>query len=235
MDGAQRASVVLLWDIDGTLITHAPAPIDRHMRAASKVLGQQTTKVPAGVGKTDRQIVLEIMANMGVRPDEALISEALKVLDAITSEDLEKTPSKAIPGVAGLLEAFRKQGIQQVLLTGNTPGRARTKITSAGLAEFFTFDEGFYGAHARDRYEMATQARNALSAPDEPDRTGTLVVLGDTPLDVRAGRLAGMLTVSVATGIFEHEVLVQESPDLALRDFSSDQHLLISYVASLTA
>ena len=233
MKRTQQASVVLLWDIDGTLITHAPAPIDRHMRAASQALGRQTQKVGSGLGKTDRQIIIEIIEGSDVEPTAALIQSALDALDAITAEDLKHTPSQPVPGVHDVLCAFQERGVDQVLLTGNTPARAREKVDSAGLGDFFAFSDGFYGAQARDRFDVTSQARDALGHQDESGRPRTLIVLGDTPLDVRAGRHGEMLTVAIATGAHEYHELAQESPDLALRDFTSDQHLLIRYVVNL--
>ena len=233
MDAAQPPTVVLLWDIDGTLITHAPAPIDRHMRAASQALGKQTQNVDSGLGKTDRQIIIEIIEGAGADPTEALVQSALESLDSLTHEDLKHTPTQPIPGVHDVLRVFQERGVHQMLLTGNTPARARAKVDSAGLADFFTFDDGFYGAHARNRFDVATQARKSLGRHDEFGRPRTLVVLGDTPLDVRAGRHGDMMTVAIATGAHDYHELVLESPDLALRNFTSDQHLLISYVVNM--
>ena len=233
MDGAQRASVVLLWDIDGTLISHAPAPIDRHMRAASRALGRRTQKVRSGLGKTDRQIIIEILESADADPTDTLVQSALEALDSLTHEDLKHTPSQAIPGVHDVLRAFQERGVRQMLLTGNTPARARAKVASAGLADFFAFDDGFYGGQARDRFDVATHARRSLGHQDEHGRPRTLIVLGDTPLDVRAGRHGDMMTVALATGAHDYHELVQESPDLVLRDFTLDQHLLISYVVNM--
>ena len=233
MDVSQPVAVVLLWDIDGTLISHAPAPIDRHMRAASHALGKQTQKVGSGLGKTDRQIIIEILEGADADPTDTLVQSALEALDSLTHEDLKHTPSQPIPGVHGVLRAFQERGVRQMLLTGNTPARARAKVHSAGLADFFAFDDGFYGAHARDRFDVAMHARKSLGHHDEHGRPRTLIVLGDTPLDVRAGRHGDMMTVAIATGAHKYHELVQESPDLALRDFTSDQHLLISYVVNL--
>ena len=64
-------------------------------------------------------------------------------------------------------------------------------------------------------------------------RQRILVVLGDTPLDVRAGRHAGMLTVAIATGSHGYHELKEELPDLTLRDLVTEEHLLISYVLNL--
>ena len=233
MNVVQSASVVLLWDIDGTLITHASSSIDRHVRAVSQALGKQTQKVGSGLGKTDRQIITEIIKGSDVDPTDVLVQVALDALDALTFDDLKHTPAQPVPGVHDVLHAFREQGVPQLLLTGNTPARARAKVSSAGLADFFAFDAGFYGAYARDRFEVVTHAAHSLRHVDERGRPRILIVLGDTPLDVRAGRHGGMLTVAIATGAHEYQELRQESPDLALRDFTSDQKELIGYVMNL--
>lgn len=233
MDPVQRSSVVLLWDIDGTLIGHAPALLDRHLRATTQVLGKEAQKVASGLGKTDRQIVMEIMVSAGVDPRDDLVRAALDELDAITEEDLNQTPSQALPGVMDVLDSFRQRGVPQLLLTGNTPARARAKVSSAGLSDFFALDEGYYGENARDRFDVASQARNSMGHHDDLGRPRTLIVLGDTPLDVRAGQHVDMLTVAIATGVHQYLELVQEEPDLILSDLITDQHLLISYVANL--
>jgi len=233
MNAAHQSTVVLLWDVDGTLVAQAPAPVDRHMRATARVLGHEARKVGSGRGKTDRQIVEELMVSSGVEPTEVLVRAALDELDVLTREDLNRSPLQAIPGARAVLQAFHEQGVRQTLLTGNTPARARDKLVSAGLDEFFTFADGYYGAEARDRFHVATRARSALGHQDPLGRKQILVALGDTPLDVRAGRHAEMLTVAIATGTHDYEELVQESPDLALRDFVSEKHMLISYVVNL--
>ena len=42
--------------------------------------------------------------------------------------------------------------------------------------------------------------------------------VGDSVMDIRAGRDAGMVTVAVLSGIFSHEELERENPDLILKN-----------------
>ena len=76
------AGVLLLWDIDGTLVTHAPSARDRHAHAVSTVLARPVDPLPAGIGKTDRQILIELFADH--LPSDAEIERAFEVIDEIT-------------------------------------------------------------------------------------------------------------------------------------------------------
>jgi phosphoglycolate phosphatase len=44
------------------------------------------------------------------------------------------------------------------------------------------------------------------------------VIVGDSVSDVRAGKAAGARTVTVLSGLFSHEELAKEHPDLILED-----------------
>ncbi len=80
------SGVLVLWDIDGTLVTHAPSPRDRHAHAVSTVLGREVERLPAGIGKTDRQILIELFADH--IPSDAEIEQAFAVIDDVTAQDM---------------------------------------------------------------------------------------------------------------------------------------------------
>lgn len=233
MSSYRHSDVVVLWDIDGTLITHAPALQDRHERAVSGALGVQAAKVSNGLGKTDRQILIEIIQDVGFEPAPETLFSALAHLDTITRDDLAASPANAITGVYEILAHLHDLGVRQLLLTGNTRARAEAKITSAGLERYFDFPAGFYGDIATNRFELATQGRLILERDhSEPERLHPVIV-GDTPLDIQAAQHAGMRVVAVATGSHAFDELRSEGPDLTLRDFTSDGHLLPAYVTTL--
>ena len=87
--------------IDGTLVTHAPATRDRHAHAVGSVLGRPVERLPAGVGKTDRQIIVELFADHLPSDDE--LASALRVIDEVTAETRIRTkktvPNKAPAGI----------------------------------------------------------------------------------------------------------------------------------------
>jgi phosphoglycolate phosphatase-like HAD superfamily hydrolase len=210
------SGVLVLWDIDGTLVTHAPSPRDRHALAVSTVLGRKVEPIPAGIGKTDRQIMVELFADH--LPSEAEIEKAFEVIDSLTEEDMETAPSIAIDGVSAALVALSDSGAEHSVLTGNSPARARLKLQAAGLAEHIDFDSGFYGHIHSTRMELVADAAQRLSL-----QSGVRpVIIGDTPLDILAAKASGIPVIAVATGVYSVEQLANYSPDAAIAEFGSD-------------
>lgn len=208
------SGVLILWDIDGTLVTHAPSPRDRHAYAVSTVLGRQVDRLPAGIGKTDRQILIELFADHIPSDDD--IEQAFAVIDDVTAQDMLTAPSTAIDGTREAMLELTGAGADHSVLTGNSPRRAKLKLQAAGLAEFIDFDSGFYGHIHSTRMELVADAAQRLSL-QEGVRP---VIVGDTPLDILAGQASGIPVIAVATGIYSVAELGDHKPDAVLEDFS---------------
>lgn len=208
------SNVLLLWDIDGTLVTHAPSPRDRHAHAVSMVTGKPVDPLPAGVGKTDRQIIIELFADF--MPDNDDVERALAIIDEITAEDMVTAPSIPIVGANDALLVLQQLGGTHSVLTGNTPRRARLKLHAAGLDAPMDFDSGFYGDMHSTRMELVAAAAQQLSlqAGVQP------VIIGDTPLDILAAQTSGIPVIAVATGAYSVEDLSEHRPHAVIADFS---------------
>ena len=220
------SGVLVLWDIDGTLVTHAPAARDRHAYAVSTVLGREVERLPAGIGKTDRQIIVELFADH--IPSEVEIDKAIAVIDAVTAEDLLTAPSTALRGTRETLIHLADVGVEHSVLTGNTPTRARLKLESAELAEHIDFDSGFYGHVHSTRMELVADAAERLSL--QPGVRP--VIIGDTPLDILAGHASGIPVIAVATGIYSMDDLREHRPHAVVEDLTGSQPELVGHIAS---
>ena len=220
------SGVLVLWDIDGTLVTHAPSPRDRHAHAVSTVLGRDVERLPAGIGKTDRQILIELFADH--IPSDAEIEQAFAVIDDVTAEEMLTAPSTAIAGTHEALMNLASAGADHSVLTGNSPRRARLKLEAAGLAEHIDFDSGFYGHIHSTRMELVADAaqRLSLQAGVRP------VIIGDTPLDILAGHASRIPVIAVATGIYSVDKLREHRPHAVLDVFTGAQGELTEQVAS---
>ena len=53
-----------------------------------------------------------------------------------------------------------------------------------------------------------------------------IVVIGDTPRDVKCGREYGARTVAVATGGYSVQQLRRHKPDLVYKDFSDTERVI---------
>jgi phosphoglycolate phosphatase len=211
-DNSDLNDVVILWDIDGTLIEHAPNKRDRHAHAVQQVLGKSIAPIAPGVGKTDRQIVHELFA-AHTDPTTDQINAALDFLDAITESDMRTMTATPIDGISQILEHATQFGATHTVLTGNTPKRARIKTTSASLADHLDLQIGFFGHQHADRHTLVAAAAATLSkTPHYP------VIVGDTPLDVQAAQAAGIPAIAVATGIYSADELVAYQPNGLIAD-----------------
>lgn len=221
------SGVLVLWDIDGTLVTHAPSPRDRHAHAVSTVLGREVNPMPAGIGKTDRQILIELFADHVPSDDE--ITQAFAVIDDVTAQDMLTAPPTAIDGTREALMQIASAGAEHSVLTGNSPRRARLKLGAAGLAEHIDFDSGFYGHVHSTRMELVAAAAEQLSLQSGVQP----VIIGDTPLDILAAHANGIPVIAVATGIYSTDELDEHRPTALVADYS-DTGALTTLIADIS-
>jgi phosphoglycolate phosphatase len=96
--------------------------------------------------------------------------------------------------------------VVSLLLTGNTPEGARIKLSHYGLDHHFA--GGAFCHDLEDRPSIARRAaRLAAEAGGSDPSAGGLVVIGDTPHDVRAGNEIGARVLAVASGQYGREEL----------------------------
>ncbi|MSR22063.1 MAG: HAD family hydrolase [Gemmatimonadetes bacterium] len=211
---------LVLFDIDGTLVSGGPAKEAFHC-ALLEVFG---TAGPIQEwefsGKTDPQIARELLTEAGIEGDR--IDSGFPHLWARYLAELEarlpSLPPRTLPGVVALLiQLDSAEGTALGLVTGNVAEGARLKLAAAGLGSWFAV--GAYGSDHESRDELP-----GIALRRAKDRWGVhfpardVVVIGDTPRDVDCGRRHGARTVAVATGRFSPEVLEKSGPDVVLRD-----------------
>ena len=224
--------MLLLWDIDGTLITMRGGARDKHAQAFATALGVAVPPSPSTAGKTDGQIMAELATAAGIELTNELLAAMFVELTAITQRELTHEAAEAAPGVPGLLAHAHERGWRHGLLTGNIPERAEIKLTSAGLTEFLDPRFAFTGQLPAPRTELGRTAAAALAEFPDCD---PCIVIGDTPLDIAAARAGGFTMLSVATGGFDTAALAAHRPDLVVRDMHVDRHLVEEFLASTSS
>jgi len=215
-------NALILFDIDGTLVTGGPAK-GAFQLALETVYGT-TGPIESWEfsGKTDPQIARELLRAAGL--EDARIDEGLPGLWATYLVELERRmpgePTRSLPGVHPLLDTLEAEGDWGLgLLTGNVAHGAELKLGPVGLAGRFTV--GAFGSDHEVRNELPaiamTRAQDLWGVCFEPDR---VVVVGDTPRDVECGRAHGTRTVAVATGRYEAAELEGAGADVVLEDLT---------------
>jgi phosphoglycolate phosphatase-like HAD superfamily hydrolase len=220
--------LLVLWDIDGTLVRTAGHGRFAFEEAFRAVVGRDPEPVDFA-GRTDRQIALTMLA--GEHDHLPRVLEELAGALELRKEAMA-AEGYAYPGVPEVLEALhRRDDVIQSLLTGNIQANAVIKLSAFGLERWLDFEVGAYGSDPHDkRSDLVAVARERAAAKyGEP--TGAVLV-GDTPLDVRAAQGAGARAVAVATGFADPEALRASSPDAYLDDLSDTAAALAAITAS---
>jgi len=206
--------LLVLWDIDGTLVDTAGHGRHAFEEAFEAVVGRPPEPVEFA-GRTDHQIALAMLGGSRERVPR-LLDELGPALEA--RKEAMAREGHAYPGVPETLAHLHDHdGVVQSLLTGNIEANAALKVSAFGLERWLDFEVGAYGSDPHeDRSDLVDVARRRAAASyGEP--TGAVLV-GDTPLDVRAAHAAGARAVAVATGFAELDALRDSEPDALLPD-----------------
>ena len=203
---------VLFWDIDGTLLTTGRAGMFAWNDSVRELTGRDfdlRTEIRTA-GLTDYQIAVRTFEALGLSPDSDLIQKLVRRYEELLPASLPLRVGGPLPNVKEILEQLQaREDVRSYLLTGNTRGGARAKLTYYDLIHFFPD-----GAFAEDTAERASIARRAVdlarrAGPIAEDR---LFVIGDTPHDIHCATAIGARTIAVATGGYTLEELQAHAP-----------------------
>lgn len=222
---------LVLFDIDGTIL-HTAGAGRRAMEAS--LLRHFGTTGPAGYrydGKTDMQIVRELMRESGFSDADidARIPEVLTAYLQALEGELQARPERVYryPGVMELLDALDAHERHVLgLLTGNVVDGAHRKLSAVGVAPA-RFRVGAFGSDHEHRHELPSIAlRRALDLVGHAFPGHDVVIIGDTPADVACGRGIGARAIAVATGHYSVDELRTHNPAAVFADLSDTQAVL---------
>lgn len=213
---------LVLFDIDGTLVHTGGAGI----KAFAKVFqtefnahdGFEKLKF---AGRTDVSLVREFFKyhNIAETPGnfERFFERYVFWLDYI----LNHSHTEACPGVWEFIDALKKLPKPPLigLLTGNIRLGAEIKLRHFDLWK--EFETGGFADDNEDRDLIAAAARDrGRRILGKNLRDDEILVIGDTPFDIRCGRAIKAKVLAVATGGATLEELKRHQPDWAIEDLS---------------
>lgn len=219
---------ILLFDVDGTLVDTGGAGRRALDRALHRLYdAKEGSRGVVLAGRTDLVNFHESVRRVtGRRPGAGevrrLMREYLRCLPAEVRRSVRAGTYRLAPGLKRFLGVLRaRPDVRMGLGTGNLERGARIKLGPSGLNRFFRF--GGFGSDAHDRARVLRLGarRSGLRV-----RGRDVAVIGDTPLDVRAGRKAGFRTVAVATGWDSPDDLRRAKPDRLMKDFKAARAFL---------
>lgn len=227
---------LVLFDIDGTLLLSQGAGRRALVAAMTDLLPERAWTAVRFDGKTDPQIVIELLGAAQVEaPEEpARLARVLERYVTLLERELTR-PGRRItllPGVAELLGALEAAPETELgLLTGNVLPGARLKLAAAGL-DPDRFVVGAFGSDHADRAELpGIAAGRAAPRFGRRPHGAELVIVGDTPADVTCGRALEARAIGVATGSYSTAELREAGAHAVFEDLSPVPQVLEAILA----
>ncbi len=227
-DNGHIKTRVVFFDMDHTLLDVSSFHRKNFLMVLNKLFGITALEkvVTSGVPMFEVMRRFAVAAGIGegsVNARQADIERMLvENIQTILPQDLHDF---VFPGVVPLLETLHKNKIPVGLTTGSLRGVASQVLSRAGLLGYFPLtsfgDDCDHRNQIVDRgMEKATWvyglAREAIE----------LVIVGDAPMDIEAGKNFSARTIAVTTGVYSAVDLKQHSPDFIFPNLADTQAIL---------
>ncbi|WP_043732486.1 haloacid dehalogenase-like hydrolase [Nocardia asiatica] len=233
--------VLVLWDIDHTLIESRGFGRTIYRRAFRAATGNELENYSIIAGRTEFAISAEMLRINGIEPH----GEAIRGLVAALEREFElakaefATLGRALPGAEATLRLLAADPrIHQSVLTGNVRSLARIKLEAFRLDRHLDLDVGAYGDDHENRANLVSVALRRARASGVSFEPGDTVLIGDTPHDVKAATESGAMAIGVATGASTLDELRAAGADIVIPDLSDSQqvkNLIFSLLPGPTA
>ncbi len=213
---------LVLFDVDATLIRTGGAGV----QAFAKVFASEFN-APNGAerlrfgGRTDTSLVREFFGYRQIPATPRNFHRFFERYAFWLDHLLAQSRGEVCPGVWQFIDDLRAlpQPPLLGLLTGNIRLGAEIKLRHFNLWD--VFETGAFADDSEDRNQIAAMARERGSRILGEDLQGPQVlVVGDTPNDIRCARAIGAKVLAVATGGSSLEVLRSHQPDWAVADLT---------------
>ena len=213
---------LVLFDIDGTLVRTGGAGIEAFRKVFVTEFGATDGfEKLKFAGRTDTGLVREFFEYHKIPMTEENLGRFFEhyvfLLDYILSQGAPRPCRGVMEFIADLRKLPRPPLIG--LLTGNIRLGAEIKLRHCGLWEIF--EMGGFADDSEDRNLIAAAARergNRLLG--KKLRGDEILVIGDTPHDIRCGRFIGAKVLAVGTGGATMDELNAHNPDWAVEDLT---------------
>jgi phosphoglycolate phosphatase len=213
-----KKNLMILWDIDGTLISLPKNSSRRHLDVIQKFTNKKLSEPLSNNGKTDIGLIIDIFEFNRIDFSFSDVQSCLYLLNLKSSKENYESTIFINPGINEALDYCSQIGVTNSILTGNTKSRAIDKLRSTKLISKISIDLGFFGDFELSRQELVQKAKNFA----ENSNWEKIILVGDTLLDVEAANKNNMDIIAVATGNVSYDKLKAENPNFIIRNFSED-------------
>ena len=224
--------LLVLWDIDFTLLNAGGVGRSVYVSVFRELFGRDPVAVAPMAGRTERAIIRDTLTISGISDPRAQVDAFVAELGRRAPGLREEFAARghALPGAVAALATVAALGARaavQSVLTGNVRPVAEAKLAAFGLDGYLDLAIGAYGEEHEIRAELVHLARARAGAAYGRDFGGPATVLvGDTPLDVAAAAETGARSVAVATGGSTAAELAAAGADRVLPDLTDTAAVL---------
>lgn len=219
---------IFLWDVDGTLIsTQRPLKMNLHQKVLEECGYGKIDASFETQGVTDWEIIYRFLLSAQHSVNQNEIAEILARLDILSEEVDNETIFLAMPGVINFLKHLNSNIWNLGILTGNTKKRTLAKLEQVSMTNYFNSDYIFSCEVSEKRIDIAKRARNYANSKN----LETIVIIGDTPLDISVAREIGARVISVATGKYSKNHLRSHKPDLLIENVEVSSHEILQFLS----
>jgi phosphoglycolate phosphatase len=216
--------MLILFDIDGTLLNTNGSGRESTRRAMREVFGTESTiDTHYFGGKTDWFTLIELLGRHGFDADA--IGDRMSVYEESIARHLNEVIAErgatAYPGAIDVVQALKdRPGVLLGIVTGNVSATAPVKLRAAGFDPAW-FPVGAYGSEAIERDHLPGLAlKRAIDHAKRDWQPHEVIVIGDTTADIQCARAAGAKAIAVCTGFCPREELEAAKPDILLDDLT---------------
>jgi phosphoglycolate phosphatase len=213
---------LVLFDIDGTLVHTGGAGTAAFSRTFSHVFGLHNgAERIKFAGRTDVSLVREFFRIHGLSETEENFQKFFDNYAFWLEYVIERCTGGECAGITKFITELIElpQPPMLGLLTGNIQLGAQIKLRHFGLWDYF--EMGGFADDSEDRNHIAMAAfergRRVLDPHLHPQE---VVVIGDTPFDVRCGKFIGAKTLAVATGGSKYAELKNHDADWTVENLT---------------
>ncbi|MCX4776777.1 HAD family hydrolase [Streptomyces sp. NBC_01264] len=236
----QAQQVLVLWDIDRTLLYVGDIDRQVYRETFAEVVGRPAEHLPArGTGVTMPRAIRSLLIDNGVPEGEVVgllprMVDLLPVHLATHAEDL-RTQGVLMPGAAAALRAVHDHpSLIATAVTGNLKPNAVLKLAAFDLDGLLDTEIGGFASddHHRPALVAIAQKRAQAKYGTVFTRSNT-VIIGDSLEDVRTGLEGGAPVIGIASGKTTAAELTEAGADLVF-DSLADVARVLEGIAELT-
>ncbi len=222
-----RNSKLLLFDIDGTILSAHGAP----KQAMASVLAKRYDRFQYDQtydfsGRTDPQIVEHLLQHDNRQFTDELIRAILHEFCIELKKVLMNGKKPEIhTGVERLIQEFKEnENVCLGLVTGNVSAGAKIKLKAVDLHHYFPI--GGYGDDSKNRNDLPPIARErAENYFKQKFSSKDVWIIGDSVYDIECAQKNGFRCLAVSTGKTSKERLIAANPDYLEDDLSDTEKI----------